>query len=73
MELFKSNNPKLKGCKSSIILIKIVYDLIKAMNSRTQNGALRINSPEENVRLLLPIKKNCMQIFMILSQTLYII
>lgn len=57
MELYKSNNTKLEGCKNSISLIKRVHNLIKTMNSRTQNGALGINSPEENVRIFNTYKK----------------
>lgn len=57
MELYKSNNTKLEGCENSISLIKRVYNLIKTMNSRTQIGALRINSPEENVRIFNTYKK----------------
>lgn len=63
MELYKSNNTKLEGCENSISLIKRVHNLIKTMNSRTQNGALRINSPEENVRIFNTYQKNCMQTF----------
>lgn len=57
MELYKSNNTKLEECENSISLIKRVHNLIKTMNSRTQNGALRINSPEENVRIFNTYKK----------------
>lgn len=57
MELYKSNNTKLEGCENSISLIKRVHNLIKTMNSQTQNGALRINSPEENVRIFNTYKK----------------
>lgn len=49
MEIYKENDIDLSDCGPTITFIRRINSLIKSMDSRTSNNALRKNSSEYQV------------------------